>query len=66
MCIRDRLFTVAASDAVRIMDGWRERFPSTRISCIGRVTPGPGIQLRDKTGIRQMPPAGYEHFRGES
>ena len=60
------LFTVAASDAVRIMDGWRERFPTTRISCIGRVTSGPNVQLRDKTGIRQMPPAGYEHFRGES
>jgi thiamine-monophosphate kinase len=56
------LFTVAASDAVRVMDGWRERFPGTRISCIGRVTPGPEVLMRDLRGVRPMPRGGYEHF----
>lgn len=56
------LFTVAARDTVAIMDGWRERFPSTRISCIGKVTGGTEAVLRDRTGVRPLPRRGYEHF----
>ena len=56
------LFTIASNDAVRVMDGWRAQFPGTRISCIGRVTAGPEILLRDLRGIRPMPRGGYEHF----
>jgi len=60
------LFTLAASDAVPVMDGWRARFPGTRITCIGRVTPGPQILMRDQRGIRPMPRGGYEHFAGNA
>ncbi len=56
------LFTVAARDAVPIMDGWRERFPDVRISCIGRITAGPAAFIRDRHGVRELPPRGYEHF----
>jgi thiamine-monophosphate kinase len=56
------LFTVAARDAVPIMDGWRERFPDVRLSCIGRITAGPSAIIRDRHGVRELPPRGYEHF----
>ncbi|HZR20982.1 MAG TPA: thiamine-phosphate kinase [Verrucomicrobiae bacterium] len=56
------LFTVASRDAVALLDGWKERFPRVRLSCIGKITPNPGIVIRDKQGIRELTVHGYEHF----
>lgn len=56
------LFTVAAGDAVRLRDAWRERFPDVPLSCIGRVTAEPGLRLRDERGERVLNVAGFDHF----
>ena len=57
------LFTVAARDAVPILDGWKTRFPGVPLSCIGRVVDRPGLWLRGEEGLRPMIGKGYEHFR---
>lgn len=56
------LFTVASADAVRVLDGWKARFPGVRLTCVGRVTPEPGLRLRDPQGVRELPEHGYLHF----
>lgn len=56
------LFTVAARDAVALADAWRNAFPAVKISCIGRITPEPGLRLRDKEGVRPFTGHGYVHF----
>jgi thiamine-monophosphate kinase len=56
------LFTVASRTAVPLLDAWRKRFPRLRLTCIGRITPGPGITIRDKTGARPLTVHGYAHF----
>jgi thiamine-monophosphate kinase len=56
------LLAVAPADAVRLLDRWRERFPSTRISCIGRLTNQPGVFLREERGLTPIPGTGYRHF----
>jgi thiamine-monophosphate kinase len=60
------LFTVARGQVVPLMDEWRSRFPGTRLTCIGRVTSGPEVLLRDARGTRPLPRGGYEHFHGEA
>ena len=57
------LFTVAARDAVPVLDGWKARFPGVPLSCIGRVVDRPGLWLRGEDGLRPMIGKGYEHFR---
>jgi thiamine monophosphate kinase len=32
------------------------------LTCIGKITAGEGITLRDKTGARPLTAHGYEHF----
>ncbi len=56
------LFTVAARDAVPILDGWRDRFPGVRLTCIGRITSEPGLRLVDAGGARDFRGNGYVHF----
>lgn len=56
------LFTVAARDAVKLLDGWKARFPTVPLSCIGKVTARPGIFLRGEDGLRPLAAKGYEHF----
>lgn len=56
------LMAVAPGDAVRVMDGWRAEFPGTPIRCIGKVTRGPEVWLRDARGLQPMPRGGYEHL----
>jgi len=56
------LFTAPAKQAVALMDGWREKFPKTKISCIGKITEKPGLKLRDKLGSRELGAHGYTHF----
>lgn len=56
------LFTVASKDAVPLLDAWKTQFPKTELSCIGKITAGEGITIRDKEGVRPLTAHGYEHF----
>jgi thiamine-monophosphate kinase len=56
------LFTVASKDAVGLLDGWKKHFPKTKLSCIGKITADPGLRVRDKSGVREVPQHGYTHF----
>jgi len=56
------LFTVAGSDAVKLLDAWKKKFPKLKLSCIGKIVAGEGIVLRDKTGAQKLNVHGYVHF----
>jgi thiamine-monophosphate kinase len=56
------LFTVASKDAVPLLDAWKKQFPGLALTCIGKITAGEGITLRDKAGARPLTAHGYEHF----
>jgi thiamine-monophosphate kinase len=56
------LFTVGAKDAVPLLDAWKEQFPTLPLSCIGKITAGEGITIRDKQGVRSISEHGYVHF----
>lgn len=56
------LFTVASKDAVKLHDAWKKKFPHLKLSCIGKITAGPGVQLHDKQGIKPLFVHGYTHF----
>jgi len=58
------LFTIASSDAVTVLDAWKKQFPELPLTCIGRITEGHGLKLRDKNGLREIALHGYEHFSG--
>jgi thiamine-monophosphate kinase len=56
------LFTVAAGDAVRLLDAWKKQFPKLRLSCIGKITQDTGMTIRDQDGVRPLAAHGYVHF----
>lgn len=56
------LFTVAAKDAVKLADGWREKFPRLKLSCIGKVLADRSVTLRSRDGIKPLFVHGYTHF----
>jgi len=56
------LFTVATKDAVPLLDAWKVQFTKVDLSCIGKITAGEGITIRDKEGVRPFTAHGYEHF----
>jgi thiamine-monophosphate kinase len=56
------LFTVAGRDAVPLLDAWKKQFPKLRLSCIGKITAGSGITIRDKGGVQSLKDHGYVHF----
>ncbi len=56
------LFTIASKDAIPVLDAWKKQFPKIALTCIGKITKGEGITLRDKTGARRLSAHGYEHF----
>ncbi len=56
------LFTVAGRVAVPLLDAWKRQFPKLKLSCIGKITTGRGITLRDKNGTRPLSAHGYVHF----
>jgi thiamine-monophosphate kinase len=57
------LFTVAARDAVAVLDAWKKQFPKVPLTCIGKIIATEGIHLRDKQGVRPLTAQGYEHFK---
>jgi thiamine-monophosphate kinase len=56
------LFTLPASQAVALVDAWKAEFPNLRLSCIGKITSGEGVTIRDKDGVRPLTVHGYTHF----
>lgn len=56
------LFTIAGSDAVKLLDAWKKIFPGLKLSCIGKIVAGGGVTIRDKTGTRTFNDHGYVHF----
>jgi thiamine-monophosphate kinase len=56
------LFTVATTRAVPLVDAWKAAFPKVRLSCIGRITPQPGLRVRTRTGVKEFGGHGYVHF----
>jgi thiamine-monophosphate kinase len=56
------LFTVASRSAVPLLDAWKKRFPRLKLSCIGKITSGEKLMLRDKGGTRTLTAHGYTHF----
>jgi thiamine-monophosphate kinase len=56
------LFTIASKDAVKLLDAWQKKFPKLKLSCIGKIVPGDGILIRDKTGSHKFNAHGYVHF----
>jgi len=58
------LFTVPQKDAVPLLDAWKKQFPGLRLSCIGKVTAGDMVTLRDPNGVQPLPERGYVHFGG--
>jgi thiamine-monophosphate kinase len=56
------LFTLASRDAVPLLDAWNKQFPQLKLSCIGKITPGEGLTIRDKDRVRALTAHGYVHF----
>jgi thiamine-monophosphate kinase len=56
------LFTVAAGDAVKLLDAWKKHFLKLKLSCIGKMLAGDGITIRDKSGTQRLTAHGYVHF----
>jgi thiamine-monophosphate kinase len=56
------LFTVASSEAVRLLDEWKTNFPGVKLSCVGKIMAEPGLRLRDKEGVKPLLVHGYTHF----
>jgi thiamine-monophosphate kinase len=56
------LFTVAGTDAVKLLDAWKKRLPKLKLSCIGKITADEGITIRDQTGAQPLTAHGYVHF----
>jgi thiamine-monophosphate kinase len=56
------LFTVAARDAVPLLDAWKEHFPKLKLTCIGKINERDGLIIRDKDGVRPLEAHGYVHF----
>lgn len=56
------LFTLGSRHAVPLLDAWKKQFPDVPLACIGKITPAPGVRLRDKDGYKPMPEHGYVHF----
>lgn len=56
------LFTLPAGQAVALLDQWKAAFPELRLTCIGKITEGTELIVRDKTGVRSFKEHGYIHF----
>ena len=56
------LFTVASRDAVKLLDAWKNKFPHTKLTCIGKIVAGAEIFLRDKATTHKLNAHGYVHF----
>ena len=56
------MFVVPTREAVRLVDAWKAQFPDLALACIGKVTAGSGITIRDRLGSKPFTAHGYVHF----
>jgi thiamine-monophosphate kinase len=56
------LFTIASKNAVKLLDGWKKKFPKLKLSCVGKIVSGDGFLIRDKSGSHKLNANGYVHF----
>ena len=56
------LFTVSSKDAVPLVDAWKKQFPELPLACVGKITAGQGLRIRDRHGLRSLNVHGYTHF----
>ena len=56
------LFAVAGKDAVPLLDAWKKKFPGVNLACVGKITDGHGVTIRDKKGAQPLKAHGYVHF----
>jgi thiamine-monophosphate kinase len=56
------LLTLPGREAVALLDSWKLAFPTTPITCIGKITAEPSLRIRDKQGVRELEAHGYSHF----
>jgi thiamine monophosphate kinase len=45
-----------------LLDAWKKQFPKLKLSCIGKITAGEGVTIRDQTGAQPLTANGYVHF----
>jgi len=57
------IMVVPSSSAVILLDGWKNRFPETPITCIGKILKEPGLLIRDDKGVKPLQSHGYVHFQ---
>lgn len=57
------LFALPKTHAVPLLDAWKTRFPTLRLTCIGRISSRPGLRLHDRGGVRTLDLHGYAHFQ---
>ncbi len=56
------LFTTKSCNAVPLLDAWKQQFPETKLTCIGKITNSPGLKIRDQNGVKEFSGSGYVHF----
>jgi thiamine-monophosphate kinase len=56
------LFTVAARDAVPLLDAWKRQFPDLPLTCIGKIAGSSGITIRYQNRAQPLAAHGYVHF----
>ena len=56
-------FTLSPGNAVKMLDEFRQAFPETLISCIGKVINEPGLKIKQKDGIKEFAARGFVHFQ---
>ncbi|MBE87359.1 MAG: thiamine-monophosphate kinase [Verrucomicrobiales bacterium] len=56
-------FTLSPGKAVKMLDEFRQAFPETRISCIGKVIKESGLKIKQKDGIKEFAARGFVHFQ---
>lgn len=57
------LFAVASKDAVPLLDAWKKTFPGVKLTCVGKITEGAGVTIRNKKGVQPLAAHGYVHFQ---
>ena len=56
-------FTLGQGSAVALLDQFKQEFPDTPLSCIGKIVERPGLKIRQKSGIMKIATRGHVHFQ---
>ncbi len=56
-------FTLGQGRAVTLLDQFKQEFPGTPLSCVGKIVDRPGLKIRQKSGIMEIATRGHVHFQ---